>query len=99
MPVRTLDLATAEEECGDSALGRVRRELAALEAGELLEVLTGVTEQVFAVRAWARRAGAAVVEEGREGGRTRLVLRAAGAAPAPGAETTPSPDPEPVPRR
>jgi len=75
MPLRRVDLAGAEEECGDGALGRVRRAYDQLQAGERLEVLTGVAEQVFAVRAWSRRAGGEVVEEGSEMGRTRLVVR------------------------
>jgi TusA-related sulfurtransferase len=75
MGLRNLDLATAEEGCGDSALGRVRRAYETLTAGELLEVLTTVSEQAFAVRVWTRRAGGEVVEESREQGRTRIVLR------------------------
>ena len=75
MGLRHLDLATAEEGCGDNALGRVRRAYETLPPDELLEVLTTVPEQAFAVRVWARRAGGAVVEESREQGRTRIVLR------------------------
>jgi TusA-related sulfurtransferase len=73
MAVRRLDLATAEDECGDSALGRVRRAWERLAPGESLEVLTDVAEQAFAVRAWARRSGAGV-EESREAGRVQLRL-------------------------
>jgi TusA-related sulfurtransferase len=75
MGLRHLDLATAEEGCGDNALGRVRRAYETLPPDEFLEVLTTVPEQAFAVRVWARRAGGAVVEESREQGRTRIVLR------------------------
>ena len=70
-----LDLTTAEEECGDSAMGRVRRAYATLAPGERLEVVTGVAEHPFGIRAWSRRVGGEVLEESREGGRTRLVLR------------------------
>ena len=76
-----LDLGTAEEECGDSAMGRVRRAYGNLAPGQRLEVVTGVAEHLFGIRAWSRRVGGEVVEERREGGRTRLVLR----RPAPSA--------------
>jgi TusA-related sulfurtransferase len=75
MGLRHLDLATAEEGCGDNALGRVRRAYETLPPDEFLEVLTTVPEQAFAVRVWTRRAGGAVVEESREQGRIRIVLR------------------------
>jgi TusA-related sulfurtransferase len=78
MGYRHLDLATAEEGCGDNALGRVRRAFEGLDAGEFLEVLTTVPEQAFAVRVWTRRAGGAVIEETRQQGRTRIVLRRQG---------------------
>ena len=81
MEPRHLDLAAAEEECGDSAMGRVRRAYATLAPGQRLEVVTGVAEHLFGIRAWSRRVGGEVVEERREGGRTRLVLR----RPAPSA--------------
>jgi TusA-related sulfurtransferase len=71
----TLDLAAAEEACGDSALGRVRRAYAELPRGDDLVVLSGVAEQLFAVRAWARQSGAEIVDETRAGGRTRIALR------------------------
>ena len=81
MEASHLDLATAEEECGDSAMGRVRRAYGNLAPGQRLEVVTGVAEHLFGIRAWSRRVGGEVVEERREGGRTRLVLR----RPAPSA--------------
>jgi TusA-related sulfurtransferase len=74
MPALRVDLATAEEECGDSAMGRVRRAYEQLAPGETMEVLTGVPEQVFAIRAWARREGIEVVEESRQAGAIRLVV-------------------------
>ncbi|MGA2283066.1 MAG: hypothetical protein ABSH07_05210 [Candidatus Dormibacteria bacterium] len=79
METRRLDLSDAEIECGDSAMGRVRRAYGTLAAGERLEVVTGVAEHVFAVRAWSRRVGGEVVEESRERGLTRLVLQRPGA--------------------
>jgi TusA-related sulfurtransferase len=81
MEARHLDLTSAEEECGDSAMGRVRRAYATLEPGERLEVVTGVAEHVFGIRAWSRRVGGEVLEESTEPGSTRLVLR----RPAPSA--------------
>jgi TusA-related sulfurtransferase len=75
MEARHLDLTTAEEECGDSAMGRVRRAYATLAPGERLEVVTGVAEHVFGIRAWSRRAGGELLDESREPGSTRLVLR------------------------
>ena len=75
MAERSLDLADAERECGDGALARVRRACAELEPGEPLTILTGVAEQAFAVRAWARKSGVELVEEAREGGRSWLVIR------------------------
>lgn len=70
-----LDLTTAEEECGDSAMGRVRRAYAALGPGDRLEVVTGVAEHLFGIRAWSRRVGGEILEESTEGRCIRLVLR------------------------
>ena len=75
METRRLDLSDAEIECGDSAMGRVRRAYGTLAAGERLEVVTGVAEHVFAVRAWSRRVGGEILEESTEGRCIRLVLR------------------------
>lgn len=77
----TLDLAVAEQACGDSALGRVRRAYAELPLGGEVVVLTDVAEQAFAVRAWARQSGAEVVSESRAEGRTRIALRRPHAPP------------------
>jgi TusA-related sulfurtransferase len=74
MPARQLDLATAEEECGDNAMGRVLRAFAQLAPAEPLEVLTDVAEQAHAVRTWARRSGIEVLADGRQAGRHRLVV-------------------------
>jgi TusA-related sulfurtransferase len=60
-PAAVLDLADAEQECGDPALGRVRRGYDALTPGQIIEVRTPIAEHAFAVRAWARRAGAELV--------------------------------------
>jgi TusA-related sulfurtransferase len=70
-----LDLTSAEDDCGDSALGRVRRAYATLAPGQCLEVVTGVAEHVFGIQAWSRRVGGELTEESREPGRTRLLLR------------------------
>ncbi|MGD1053077.1 MAG: hypothetical protein ABR950_04535, partial [Candidatus Dormibacteria bacterium] len=68
-----LDLTAVEDECGDSAMGRVRRAYTALAPGERLEVVTGVAEHLFGIRAWSRRVGGEVLEETREDdGHTRL---------------------------
>ncbi|MGO8685641.1 MAG: sulfurtransferase TusA family protein [Candidatus Dormibacteria bacterium] len=75
MEPRRLDLTSAEDGCGDSALGRVRRAYATLAPGAGLEVVTGVAEHVFGIEAWSRRVGGELVEESREPGRTRLLLR------------------------
>lgn len=75
MEMRRLDLARSEEECGDNALSRVRRAVADLPRGALLEVVSPVAEHAFAVRAWSRREGVEVVEDGREDGINRLLLR------------------------
>jgi TusA-related sulfurtransferase len=75
MQPRRLDLTSAEEGCGDSALGRVRRAYATLAPGECLEVVTGVADHVFGIRAWSRRVGGELVEESRAPGATRLLLR------------------------
>lgn len=75
MEIRRIDLSDAEEECGDGALDRVRREYEALLPGDRLEVLTGVAEQAFGISAWSRKVGGEIVEEKREGGLTRLVVR------------------------
>lgn len=75
MELRRLDLAQSEEECGDNALGRVRRAVADLPPGALLEVSSPVREHAFAVRAWSAREGVDVVEDAREGVVSRIVLR------------------------
>jgi TusA-related sulfurtransferase len=75
MEPRRLDLSSLEEDCGDSALGRVRRAYTALAPGASLEVVTGVAEHVFGIRVWSRRVGGELLEETREPGRTRLLLR------------------------
>ncbi len=75
MEPRRLDLTSDDDDCGDSALGRVRHAYANLAPGDRLEVLTRVAEQVFGIRAWSRRVGGEVVEEDRGAGCTRLVLR------------------------
>ena len=75
MEPRRLDLSQSEEECGDNALGRVRRAVAELPPGELLEVTSGIADHVFSVRAWSRREGVDIVEDRRDDGVTRLVLR------------------------
>jgi TusA-related sulfurtransferase len=66
-PVAVLDLADAEQECGDPALGRVRRAYETLGPGQVVEVRTPIAEQAFAVRAWARREGAELVADQRDG--------------------------------
>ena len=73
-PLR-LDLARSEEECGDNALSRVRRAVAELPAGGLLEVSSPVADHAFSVRAWSRREGLEIVDDRRDDGVTRLVLR------------------------
>jgi hypothetical protein len=75
MEPRRLDLARSEEECGDNALGRVRRAVAGLAGGELLAVSSPVADHAFAVRAWSRREGIDIVEDQRVDGVTTLVLR------------------------
>jgi len=76
---RSLDLSAAEELCSEpGALERVRRAYANLEPGGRLEVRSSVAEHAFAVRAWARKSGVSVVEDGIDsGGALRLVLEAA----------------------
>jgi len=75
---RTVDLRGAEDECGDTALKAVRRSIKDLPPGEVLEVLSDVAEQIFTVRAWARKTGRAVLEESREGKLVRMLLQQAG---------------------
>ncbi len=72
-PAVILDLAAAENECGDPALERVRRAYAALAPGELLEARSPIAEHAFAVRAWCRREGADLVCDERDG--VAVVLR------------------------
>jgi TusA-related sulfurtransferase len=75
MEPRRLDLTGADEDCGDSALGRVRHAYARLAPGDRLEVVTRVAEQAFGIHAWSRRVGGEVLEEDRAAGCFRLVLR------------------------
>ncbi|MGH7723346.1 MAG: sulfurtransferase TusA family protein [Candidatus Dormibacteria bacterium] len=74
-PTAVLDLALAEQECGDPALERVRRAYATLAPGEVLEARSPVAEHGFAVRAWARRAGAELIADGRAGAVAVLQVR------------------------
>jgi len=73
----TVDLRGAEDECGDTALRAVRRAIKELASGEVLEIVSDVAEQVFTVRAWARKTGRAVVEESREGKLVRMLVEEA----------------------
>lgn len=66
-PAVVLDLSSAEQECGDPALDRVRRAYAALAKGEVLEARSPIAEHAFAVRAWARQVSADTVSDHREG--------------------------------
>jgi TusA-related sulfurtransferase len=75
MEPRRLDLTDGDDDCGDSALGRVRHAYSSLAPGDRLEVETRVAEQAFGIRAWSRRVGGEVIEEDRGAGRFRLVLR------------------------
>ena len=71
-----LDLSGAEELCSEPGpLERVRRAVAQLGPDDRLEVRSPVAEHAFAVRAWSRKNGIAVVEDERAGGVTRLVLK------------------------
>ena len=71
---RVVDLSRSEEDCGSTALQRVRRALDELAPGEGLEVRTVVAEHAWVVRAWARKAGVTILEEGLHGRESRLVL-------------------------
>ena len=74
-PIVVLDLADAEQECGDPALGRVRRAYETLGAGQVIEVRTPIAEHAFVVRAWARRGGAELVTDQRDGSVAILRVR------------------------
>lgn len=71
---RTVDLRDSEDQCGDTALKAVRRVLKDLGPGDVVEILSDVAEQVFTVRAWARKTGRDVLEETKEGKLTRMLL-------------------------
>lgn len=76
-----LDLSGAEELCSEpGALDRVRRAYAGLGSGERLEVRSPVAEHAFAVRAWTRKNGIALVADEEAEGYRRLVLEAPAAA-------------------
>lgn len=66
-PIAVLDLGAAEQECGDPALERVRRGYAGLGPGQVLEARSPIAEHAFAVRAWARQAGAELIGDERVG--------------------------------
>jgi TusA-related sulfurtransferase len=71
---RTVDLTSAEDECGDTALQLVRRALNELAPGEILEVKATVAEHAFVVRAWARKTGKRVLDDRTEGKETCILL-------------------------
>ncbi len=74
-PTVLVDLGEAEQECGDPALERVRCAYATLSPGDVLEARSPVAEHAFAVRAWARRAGADLVHDERLGATTTMRVR------------------------
>jgi TusA-related sulfurtransferase len=72
---RTLDLASSEEECGDTPLELVRRAVGELAPDEVLEVRSTVAEHAFTVRAWARKAGWTIVADETEGNQSRILVQ------------------------
>lgn len=72
---RTLDLTHSEEECGDTALGLVRRTMKDVAPGNVLEVKATVAEHAFVVRAWARKTGRPVLEDTTEDETTRILVQ------------------------
>jgi len=60
----------------------VRRAVAQLGPNDRLEVRSPVAEHAFAVRAWSRKNGIAVLEDERTDGVTRLVLAREASPPA-----------------
>ncbi|HWW09680.1 MAG TPA: hypothetical protein VNY76_05475 [Candidatus Acidoferrales bacterium] len=79
-----VDLSRSEDLCTDPLpLEQVRRAYAKLPAGGRLEVRSPVTEHAFAVRAWSRKHGIALVKDERIDGVNHLVLeRGDATAPA-----------------
>lgn len=76
-----LDLSQAEELCTEpGALERVRRAYARLQPDDLLEIMSPVAEHAFAVRAWSRKQGIALLTDERVDGVHRLVLQRGGVA-------------------
>ncbi len=69
-----LDLRASEEECGDTALALVRKELKKVEPGQVMEIWANVAEHVFMVRAWAKKTGRPLVYEYKDGKETHLFL-------------------------
>lgn len=69
-----VDLRQSEDQCGDTALKAVRRDMKPLQPGQVLEVQLNVAEQAFVLRAWARKTGRAIVEEHTEGKETRMLV-------------------------
>lgn len=72
---RLVDLSSAEQDCGDSALAVVRRALKELDHGQIMEVRTTVAEHAFVVRAWARKTRRPIIADRTEGGQTRIFLK------------------------
>jgi TusA-related sulfurtransferase len=78
-PAIVVDLSGAEELCSEPApLERVRRAYAELPRGRRLQVRTPIAEHAFAVRAWSRKAGVAVLDDRLDDGVHVLVLAPAG---------------------
>jgi TusA-related sulfurtransferase len=70
-----LDLSGAEDLCSEPApLEQVKRALARLGPGELLEVRSPIADHAFAVRVWSRKNGVTLVSDERDGATHRLVL-------------------------
>ena len=74
-PSVVLDLGSAEETCGDPALGRVRRAWDILAPGAVLEVRSPIAEHRFAVSTWVQREGGELLSDTRDGGEFVLRLR------------------------
>lgn len=77
-PAKALDVTDSEQECGDSAVARVRSTLRSMQTGEVLEIKVDNREHEFVVSAWARKANHKVLDIIHESKAARILLEKAG---------------------
>ena len=77
-PNKTLDVTDSEQECGDSAVARVRSTLKSMREGEVLEVKVDNREHEFVISAWSNKANHKVLNIRHQGRHAMIHLEKLG---------------------